>query len=191
MTKSAEAGASEAGGPSRLGRWLALLDRLIGNLATLALSGLILVLLANVTGRYLFASSLAWAQEAAIWLFIYIIFLGLPRAQRRERHIALTFLVDRLPPRWRAAAAILADAMLGYVTIMLLFAALELMQRIGGTSPALLLPIWLKFIFIPVGCAASLLFLVFKGSEQGDAPWRGALALLLALLFYLLWQEPG
>src|SRR5699024_8516678 len=134
-------------------------------------------------------SSLVWAQEAAIWLFVYIIFLGLPLAQRRQRRIALTMLVDRLPRRLSRLTAILSDAILGYVTLMLLLASLELMQRIGGTSPALLLPVWLKFVFIPIGCTASLLFIALQGFEQGETPWRGPLGLLLAGLFYLLLQE--
>lgn len=181
--------AASRSGSSRIGRWLEVLDQAIAHLATLALSSLILILLVNVLGRYLFGSALIWAQEAAIWLFVYLIFLGLPLAQRRQGHIALTMLVDRLPPRLFGLAAVLIDAILGYVTLMLLLASLELMQRIGGTSPALLLPVWLKFLFIPLGCAVSLLFITLQGFERGELRWRGPLGLLLAGLSYLLLQE--
>lgn len=172
-----------------MGRLLDHLERVIGGLATLALAGLILVLLANVIARYLLGSSLVWAQEAAIWLFIYLIFLGMPLAQRRQGHVALTMLADRLPPRLQGLVAILIDAILGYVILVLLLASLALMQRIGGTSPALLLPVWLKFLFIPLGAAASLLFIALEGFARRKAPWRGPLGLLLSGLAYLLLQE--
>lgn len=174
---------------STAGRLLHGLDRSIAALATLCLSGLILILLANVTGRYLLGTSLVWAQEAAIWLFIYIIFLGLPLALRTRQHIALTLLRDRLPPAWRPALAILIDGIVAYVTLMLLIAGLELMQRIGGTSPALLLPVWLKFLFIPLSCLASLLCIALAGFERGIARWQGPLSLLLGALLYLLLHQ--
>src|SRR5690554_2468327 len=174
---------------SAAARLLHGLDRSIAAVATLRLSGLILILLANVTGRYLLGTSLVWAQEAAIWLFIYIIFLGLPLALRARQHIALTLLRDRLPPAWRPALAILIDGIVAYVTLMLLIAGLELMQRIGGTSPALLLPVWLKFVFIPLSCLASLLCIALAGFERGIARWQGPLSLLLGALLYLLLHQ--
>ena len=183
------ADATASAGNGKIALLLAGVDRTIGILATLALSGLILVLLVNVTGRYLFGSSLIWAQEAAIWLFVYLIFLGIPLAQRRQSHVALTMLLDHLPPRLHSLAGILIDAVIGYVTLVLLVASLELMQRIGGTSPTLLLPVWLKFVFIPLGCAASLLFIALQGFEQKGSPWHGPLGLLLAGLAYLLLNE--
>lgn len=195
MTGPAESGAAAAGGRGvRLAaRVLATLDRVVGALATLALAALIAIVFANVVGRYFFGRSLVWAEEAGIWLFVSIVFLGLPLAQRAGLHLSLTLLVAALPPRPRRAAALLADAVQVFVTLMLLFAGLEIMRRIGGTSPALLLPVWLKFLFLPLGCAASLLCVALGGLERGRAPWRGPLALLLGALLWLLVQglPPG
>ena len=48
---------------------------------------------------------------------------GHPLAQRRQSHVALTMLLDHLPPRLHSLAGILIDAVIGYVTLVLLVAS--------------------------------------------------------------------
>ncbi len=168
---------------------LALLDRAIRLIATAALVVLILIILANVVARYAFGNSLIWAQEAGIWLFITIIFLGIPLAHRARLHLSLNVVVDKLPAAVRRWTDLLVDVVLTAVTLMLLLAGFDLMERIGGTSPALGVPLWLKFAGIPLSCAASLIYIAGRGVEGHSPLWHGPLALVLGGLLYLTINE--
>ncbi len=170
---------------------LAYVDALIRTLATLALALLITIIFANVIARYVFSNSIVWAQEAGIWLFIYIIFLGIPLAHRARLHLSLTLFVEMLPPRLRRVTDIFGDVIIAYVTVMLFVAGLDLMARIGGTSPALGVPIWVKFALIPFSCAVSLLYILLRGLEGRWPVWHGPVAILLSGVLYLTinhWQ---
>lgn len=178
-------------GASGIARMLDRLERMLRAITTVALMLLIGVILANVLARHGLGYSLIWAQEAAIWLFVSIIFLALPLAQRAGLHLSLTVLVERLPDAWQRGNAVLVDALLAGVTLMLLLASLDSMARIGGISPALGLPLWLKYWSVPLGCGASLIFIACRGVEGRWPLWHGPLALALGGLLYLTiieWQ---
>lgn len=82
-------------GPA-LFRWLTvIMEQLIAAL----LVALILAVSANVVGRALFNHALPWADELARMLFIWLVFVGAAAAFARYEHIAVDFLVRRLPPR--------------------------------------------------------------------------------------------
>ncbi|MDJ0951194.1 MAG: TRAP transporter large permease subunit [Alphaproteobacteria bacterium] len=168
------------------GTLLGALDRVIGTLATLCLAALIAIILANVIGRYVFNSSLTWAAESAQWLFIYIIFLAIPLAHRARMHLSITFLVDRLPERPRAALGFGSETIVAYTTILVLFGAQDLIAAIGGTNHVLGLPAWVKFALIPASCGAGLVYIGLRGFDRGEAVWRGPAAIVLAAVLYLV-----
>ena len=83
-------------------RWL---DEVFSHLGAALLTAIILVVLGGVVSRYVFNASFSWTEEAGLWLFTYLIFVTLPIATRRSRHIALNLAVDLLPPRGQAAVS--------------------------------------------------------------------------------------
>jgi len=111
-------------------RTLGVLDQLVGGLATIALIALILIVLANVIGRYGFNNAVTWAAEAAQWLFIGVIFLAIPLAHRSRTHLSISFLVQALPAPLRVTADLLADLIVAYATVMLLFGGAHLIEAV-------------------------------------------------------------
>lgn len=169
--------------------FLGMLDRCIRALATVSLALLIVIIFSNVVARYVFGHSLVWAQEAGIWLFIYIIFLGIPLAHRARSHLSLTLFVDMLPVSVRRVTDLLGDVVIAYVTIMLFLAGLDVMERIGGVSPALGVPIGVKYMLIPLSCAVSLVYILFRGTEGNWPLWHGPVAVALGVLLYFVVNE--
>src|SRR5678816_1188047 len=76
---------------------LRLVERIIDAAAIAAFSGIFLCVIAQVVLRYLFNNPLTWSEELARYLFIWCAFLGWLVASRRHSHLAMTFVVDRLP----------------------------------------------------------------------------------------------
>ena len=167
-------------------RVLGFFDSVIGGAATLALIALILIVLANVIGRYGFNASLTWGGEAAQWLFIGVIFLAVPLAHRGRAHLSIQFLVERLPTPLQTVAGFLSDLIIAYATVMLLLGGMTLIDVVGGVNYALNLPSWVKFALIPVTSALGLLYLALQGLDEGKRPWRGVISIALAFGLYFL-----
>ena len=97
---------------------------------TRILTGLLVVtVVVNVFARYVLQVGLIWAEEVTILLFVWIVFLGAYAAYRRRAHLAITFVVDRLPTSTQriagAAATLLTLLFLGVVV----WAGFDLVER--------------------------------------------------------------
>lgn len=101
-------------------RWLTVV---MEHLIAAILVALIVSVSANVIGRAVFSRSLPWADELARMLFIWLIFIGAAAAFARYEHIAVDFVVRKLPPR---------AAYLMYLTQHLIIAGLMLVVLYGG-----------------------------------------------------------
>lgn len=172
-------------------RFLTLLDTVIGTAATLALIALIAIVFANVVGRYGFSYSLTWGNEAAIWLFVGVIFLAVPLAHRTRAHLSIEFLVDRLPRPARAVAGYLSDVLVAYATILLLTGATTLIQMVGGVNYVLGMPSWVKFALIPITAGLGLVYLALQGIDRGGPVWRGAANIAGGALLYVTLHQAG
>lgn len=163
---------------------LGMLDTIVGGTVTIALLALIVIIFANVIGRYGFNNSITWAAEAAQWLFVIVIFLAVPLAHRTRMHLSIDLLVDLLPHRAKAVAELLSDIIIAYTTIMLLFGGWTIIQMVGGVNYALGLPSWIKFSLIPIACVLGLFYLALRGIDEGERPWRGSVAIVLSIAIY-------
>lgn len=156
-------------------RALGIVADLIAALAATLLAAIVVIVFANVVARYGLRASLTWANEAAQWLFIAVIFLGLPLAQRARMQMSIDLLEALLPPALRATQIFAIDAVVAYTLVQLGLSGRELIALIGGSSVTLGMPNWLQYAVIPASAALALLFLL------GDAA-RHRLPVLLAVL---------
>jgi tripartite ATP-independent transporter DctM subunit len=166
------------------GRLLDALDFVVGALAVFCLVAIASVTLAGVISRYVFAASLTWTAEAGQWLFIYLIFLGVPLAHRARLHIAIAGLDAAMTPGLRKAHQVLVDALVAYATVVLMFAAQTLLDLIGGRSTALALPAWLQYAGIPASCALGLVYIALRDLDRDKDRWLGALGVALGFAAY-------
>ena len=62
---------------------------------------LMILVVADITGRYLFNSPVPMAYEFGSFMLVFIVFLALASTQRAGAHIRVEFVTLRLPPRAR------------------------------------------------------------------------------------------
>ena len=81
---------------------------------------LMILVVADITGRYLFNSPVPMAYEFGSFMLVFIVFLALASTQRAGAHIRVEFVTLRLPPRARTCLDILAYCLgiLVYATIL-------------------------------------------------------------------------
>ena len=76
------------------------------------MAAMALITFANVVTRYLSNISLAFTEEYSVALMVGVALVGTALATAMDRHIRIGFFVDKLPPRGRRAAEIIAMALL-------------------------------------------------------------------------------
>jgi TRAP-type transport system small permease protein len=74
-----------------------------------ALSVIIVLLFVDVVARFLFSTSVAWANEVCRFAFVYMIYFGVSYAIREKRHLRVTILTDAVGPALRQALLVTAE----------------------------------------------------------------------------------
>ena len=117
-------------------------DRLFGTVIEAAAALLVVaeaVLLGwATTARYLFNQPLAWSDELAAVLFVWLSMLGAAVALRRGEHMRLTTFVRNMSPVWQARADALGLVLVCAVLAALVPPSLKHMQNhMAGATPVL------------------------------------------------------
>ncbi|WP_454111862.1 TRAP transporter small permease [Microbacterium aurum] len=69
----------------------------------------VVVLCADVVGRYVFHHPIPGAPSIAMVCFVWLTYLGAAAAARRGRNITIDVLIGRFRPRWQAACEIVVQ----------------------------------------------------------------------------------
>ncbi|MCP5420002.1 MAG: TRAP transporter small permease [Gammaproteobacteria bacterium] len=136
------------------------------------LAAMTLVTFTQVIARYVFNTGATWALEFTIFLFAWLVLLGMSYGVRVGAHIGVELLVRALPPRAQKVVGLIA------IGLCMLYAAilfkggwdtLDLLLMIGIEAEDVPVPLWVPTLILPVGFA--LLFLRF--AEAGWKVLRG------------------
>jgi TRAP-type C4-dicarboxylate transport system permease small subunit len=113
---------------------------------------------ADAFSRYLFNSPIMGAYEITEkYLMVAAVFLGLSYAYRGGGFIRVTFLVDRLPGRFKLAADYAAHAVSAAICLVLLLAtAQQAIRSLSDDTTLSALPILIgpAYWFVPLGFLA-------------------------------------
>lgn len=112
----------------------------------------VVILLTGVIARYVFHSPIAWTDELASLLFLWVGLLGSALAFHRGEHMRLSFVIDRLSPNVRPQVETF-----GLVVALVFLVALAApafnfaVHEHVITTPALGIPNSLRVAALPVG----------------------------------------
>lgn len=122
-------------------------------LAALIMGVLCLITMGNVLTRYFTSISFAFTEEFSVFLVVVMTFVGAATAFTRGNHLAITALVDRMPPRarqWQARFALLCGlVMFGILTWYGAWMWWDDYSS-GLTSPGLGIPQWWYTLAVPL-----------------------------------------
>lgn len=124
--------------------------------------------------RFFFNASFLWAEEVALFSFIWICFLGASVAVHRRGHFAFDMVADLLPGRVRAAQRLLVDlCMLVFAGVMLGQGYTFAVLSIKRFSPAVGISLIWPTLAIPLSGALMGLFLLGQIARNLRAFRRG------------------
>ncbi|QDT29205.1 2,3-diketo-L-gulonate TRAP transporter small permease protein YiaM [Gimesia panareensis] len=108
----------------------------------------------NVLCRALFGFSVALTGEVSQFLIIIVTFVGLSYAASRGRHIRMTAFYDQLNQRWRKIMMIIINSLTAMLMLLLAWYAFEYIGTVRfleTVSPVLQVPLYLVYLFVPLG----------------------------------------
>ncbi len=146
--------------------WLALVRNLDMVIASVCLTAMILVVLAQIILRNFFHSGLSYGDELVRHLVLWVVFLGAGVAARENRHIRIDVMARVFPPqigRYIDAVVALFSTVIG---LLLTFAAFSFVRgeyRDGITLTMFNMPVWFAQAIIPAGYLLITVYLGFAG----------------------------
>jgi TRAP-type C4-dicarboxylate transport system permease small subunit len=108
----------------------------------------------EVIFRYVLLLPLFWTEEFARYSLVWSSLLAAGIALKRGQHIALTFVVERVPKRIRTIAGLGGDIFVATMLAVILWGGIYLVILTRHQlSPAMRLPMSLPYMAIPTGSA--------------------------------------
>jgi len=173
-------------------RILDVLDYGLSRLGFFFLCSITIVTMLAVFSRYVLNMSVPWTSEIAQWLFIYLIFCGIPIAHRNRTHISLNLIEKVLPLSLKQGHRLLIDALVSYVTISLIFGGWDVVRMVGGIAASMPLPGWLQYVCIPVFSAIALIYIALRDAGVvSNARWCGTLSVIAGAILYVIFDIAG
>jgi TRAP-type C4-dicarboxylate transport system permease small subunit len=131
--------------------WI-IIDKIFFWLSVLTLSGMTLLIFIQVIFRYVFNSPLAWTEELARFLFIWMTFTAGVTAARRGQHIGVELIVNMLPSMGRKTIRLFAHLVSTVFFSIISYYCVSLWDKLSSQrSPALMIPMSYVYLGIILG----------------------------------------
>lgn len=140
--------------------WLAEL------LAEIGLALLLVIVLHEVVVRYVFNSPTLYSVELSEYLLVLVVFLSIGWVLREDRHVAVTFIVDRLPRKMRLGMNVLTSLItMAFLGVLVWKGTRTTITAFTGgyhSSSLLNFPMWIPYALIPLGALILSLQYIIK-----------------------------
>lgn len=166
------------------GRVLAGVETVLGIVVGAILVALLVIVLTGAALRYGGGIGIVGIEDLGIWLHVALVAFGAPLALDSALSMRLDVATRHLGPRGRVSADVLADVFVVLSGLILAFGGWRIAQLLGGTSPTLGLPEWVRFALLAIGGVLVLLVLALKRLSDRRPVALGA-ALVVGGAIYL------
>lgn len=164
------------------------LEAALSTVAAIVLVVLLALVLVSVALRYLFATGMVGAEEAALWLFLLMVALGLPLTLSGALAMRLDIALGAAPLTLRPVLQLAADAVTVVAALAFVSGGAAAAGMMGSISVVLGLPDWLRPAALSTGAGLLLVLLVLRRAAEGKGT-SALLSCLLGLAVHLLPAE--
>ncbi len=137
----------------------------LGALCAILLTGMVVVVFANVVARYFLNAAIGWSEEVSRFMFIWVAFLGSVLAFRRGEHLGLDLLVKSLPRTAAHVVLLTGDLLVVAALVYLTKGGIEMTAdslESGWVSSAVPIPYGYVYLVVPVSFALMLVDALLK-----------------------------
>jgi len=126
------------------------MDAVLQRILFLGMAALIGVMTLQIVSRVFFSAT-TWSEELARFLLVWLTFLGATLAYQRGRHIAVTFVVERMPGGvQRLCHAATALIGIGFLLVIVVVGYDYMQMQSFQTSASLRLPMNYVYSVMPI-----------------------------------------
>jgi len=128
------------------------LRKLVAGLVVLFFVYMIIAVLVQIAGRYLFEFAIDWTAETATFAQIWMVLLAGGLAMRENLHVSVDALTSHLPIKVLRFLVVVVTLPCLWFLSQAIIGSLALID-IGRiqSSPVLRLPMWIPYLSLPVG----------------------------------------
>jgi TRAP-type C4-dicarboxylate transport system permease small subunit len=124
----------------------------------------------QVVFRYALDLPLFWTEESARYCLVWASLLGAGVALKRGEHIAVTYVVERLPPGMQGPVLVVSRICIAAILAVVLWGGIRLVAVTHfQLSPALQIPMSIPYLSVPVGAGIMLIHLLASFFEDWAA----------------------
>ena len=143
-------------------------NKIMDGVSVLCMVLILLLVIAQVAMRYIFNSPLTWSEELAVFVMIWLTFIGSLICMRDKEHIEVTILVDHLPRTLqRIVVAFSRLASVFFLLVVAYYGFDLVMENMTVTSPANKISMGLVYTIIPLSSIGMAFYLV-KAIAKGE-----------------------
>lgn len=147
-------------------------ERIVEAALTVFMPMLTVVVVAQVIARYVVKQPLSWSEEFSRYMLVWVVYLGMSVAIRRQGHMGFTLFRERLSPRLRRVIVFVSEAIVAMVLVFLLVGGFRVsMANMTQRSPGLGIPMALAYGAVPIGALAGIIQLtplILKTLDRGN-----------------------
>ena len=124
-----------------------------------------LIVVYAVVARYIFNSPIGWSEEIAVYLMIWVVFLGAAYTLKEDAHIGVDILISKLPPPKKRLMLFFHYLVGLFFMSILLFHGIGMVAftlKMDSHSIAIGFPLVLSHLAVPVGSAILILQFINK-----------------------------
>jgi len=128
--------------------------QILGNLGNVVFAGITIIILVEVFRRYIFGQSFLWAGGVVVYSVTCIAFLLFGLAQRSDRHLRVTLLIERLNKKARAICEVAISIISLVYSVILSRAAFEMLALLYEKQvvyPGARIPLWYMYLALLIG----------------------------------------
>lgn len=134
-------------------------------IAALGISLGVALAFGNVVARYVFDSSLTWASELTIYLFLWSTFFGAAYCFKQDAHISINIILEKVSPITAKTLMLVSHV----ITLVFLFAVgyygyeyVLFVHELDEVSVDLEIPMWIIYLVVPI----SFFFASYRVGEK-------------------------
>lgn len=117
-----------------------------------------IILTSQIVCRYALNSPIAWAEELARYLQIWITFVGIGYGIKSKSHIALTLLREKMPKKIGYSLEIFITILIIISCILIVIAAPRFLLQQNKMASTMNISLQIVYIAIPIGFSITAIY---------------------------------
>jgi len=124
---------------------------------------MVVIVFSNVVSRYYLHASLAWSEEVARFMLVWLVFIGSFLAYINDEHLGLDILVAKFPHTLRVVVAVCTNLLILFALYAVMEGGYLLMRdNFDWLSSAAEIPQGYVYFIVPFTCGLMMLQVMLK-----------------------------